>query len=138
MRISDGSSDVCSSDLATINGGTQLGDLGKWPERQQIVVAPHQSVRDGHDLAEHLARGITDADVVAEALRHLLHAVEPLKDRHRHDALRLLPRGGLKMSSDQEIELLVGPAELNTRPPRSADRRVGKRGVSTCRVWRTP
>ena len=82
-------------------------------ERQQLVVAPHQLVGDRHQLAEHLVRRLGDADVVVERLRHLVDAVEPFEQRQRQDALRLLAVVPLQLAADQEVELLVGAAELD-------------------------
>ena len=84
--------------------------VGRQPE-----VLVHQLVRDAHELAEHLVRGFGDPDVVAQALRHLLHAVRALEERHRHDDLRLLAVRALEVASDDEVEVLVGAAELDVR-----------------------
>jgi hypothetical protein len=53
-----------------------------------------------------------DADVVALALGHLLDAVEPFEQRHGQDALRLLAVFLLQRAAHQQVELLVGAAEL--------------------------
>ena len=88
-------------------------DLRRPRVGQQQVVAPHQLVADRHQLAEHLVRRLGDADVVAEALRHLLDAVEPLEQRRRHHDLRLEPVGRHDVAADVEIEQLIGAAELD-------------------------
>ena len=59
------------------------------------------------------SRRLGDADVIAQRLRHLVHAVEALEQRHRHDDLRLLAIGLLQLAADQQIELLIGAAELD-------------------------
>ena len=56
-----------------------------------------------------------DADVVAEGLGHLVDAIEALEQRHRHHDLRLLAVGLLQRAPDQQVELLVGAAELHVR-----------------------
>src|ERR1043165_7396868 len=89
-----------------------LPDRRERLEGEQLDVAPHQLVRNRHQLAEDLLRRLGDADIVAERLGHLLLAVQALEQRHGDDALRLLAPGPLQLPPHQEIELLVGPAEL--------------------------
>ncbi|ABA51107.1 hypothetical protein BURPS1710b_3413 [Burkholderia pseudomallei 1710b] len=87
-------------------------DLVEAAERQQLEVAPHQHVRDAHQLAEHVGRLLADADVVALRFRHLLDAVEAFEQRHRQDALLLLAVLLLQLAADEQVEFLVGAAEL--------------------------
>ncbi len=54
-----------------------------------------------------------DADVIALRLRHLVDAVEAFEQRHGEDALRLLPEVALQLASDEQVEFLVGAAELD-------------------------
>ena len=82
-------------------------------EGKQVDVAPHQRVGDRHQLAEHLLRRLGDADVVAERLRHLLPAIGALEQRHGDDALRLLAEILLQLAADQQVEFLIGAAELD-------------------------
>ena len=82
---------------------------------QQQVVARHQLVADAHQLAEHLARRLAHAHVVSEALRHLLHAVQPLQQREQEDDLLLLALLPLEIAPDEDVEELVGPAQLDIR-----------------------
>src|SRR5512135_304476 len=82
-------------------------------ERQQLNVAPHELVGNRHELAEDLAGRFGNADVVAERLRHLVDPVEPLQQRHRQDALRLLPVVLLQLAPDQQVELLIRSAKLH-------------------------
>jgi hypothetical protein len=63
--------------------GALLLDFRRQEVGEQLVVAPHQLVGDGHDLAVHLERRFGDADGVAQRLRHLLHAVESFDERRR-------------------------------------------------------
>jgi hypothetical protein len=81
-------------------------------EGQQGVPAPHQLVADRHDLGEHGVGRLGDADVVALGLGHLVHAVQALQQRHGQDALRLLAVLGLQVAAHQQVELLVGAAQL--------------------------
>ncbi len=76
----------------------------------------HQGVGNGHRLAKNLFRPLHDADVVSQALRHLLHAIEPHEQRVRHDQLRFLPLSPLEFPRGEEIEFLVGAADLDVRP----------------------
>ena len=59
--------------------------------------------------------GLGHADVVAQALRHLLHAVQALEQRRRHHDLRLEPVGRHDVAADVEVEELIGAAELDVR-----------------------
>src|SRR3546814_19251853 len=106
MRISDWSSDVCSSDL------------------------------DGEALRAYLRDHLVQlVPVIDHEVAHAIDAVGGLDDRARlhrmHEVgvglvegirqLRdLSPRGGIEMAD------------------RSAERRVGKEGVSTCNTWVSP
>ena len=56
---------------------------------------------------------LVDADRIAQRLRHFLDAVETFEDRSGQHHLRLLPVRALQFASHQQIELLVGPAELH-------------------------
>ena len=64
-------------------------------------------------LPNWMSGGFVDADVVAERLRHLVHAVEPFEQRHRHDDLRLLAVALLQLAPYQQVEFLIGAAELH-------------------------
>ena len=82
------------------------------PQQQPVVLA-HRRVGDAHQLPEHLLRRIGDADVVAERLAHPPHPVGPGQDRHRQDRLRRLAEGLLHVAAEQQVELLVGPPDLD-------------------------
>ena len=77
------------------------GALGVARARARRRLLPQQQreprrdllVRDPQRLAVHLAGRLGHADVVAERLRHLLHAVDAGEQRHREDDLRRLPVG---------------------------------------------
>ena len=80
---------------------------------QQPVVLGHRLVGDAHQLPEHLLRRVGDADVVAQRLAHLPDAVDADQDRHRQDRLRRLAVGRLDVAAEQQVELLVGAAQLD-------------------------
>ena len=56
---------------------------------------------------------LADADVVAEALAHLLHAVEPFEERHHERDLLRLAFLALQIAADEDIEKLIGAADLD-------------------------
>ena len=70
-------------------------------------------VGDAHQLAEHLRRRLAHADVVAEALRHLLHAVEPFEQRHEEDDLLRLAFLALEIAADEDVEKLIRAADFH-------------------------
>ena len=61
----------------------------------------------------HLLRRLGDADVVAERLRHLLDAVRPRQDRDGEDRLLGHAVGALHVAREEQVERLVGAAELD-------------------------
>ena len=81
--------------------------------REQLVVGPHQFVRDRHQLAEHLIRSFGDADVVAQALRHLALAIEAHEDRHGKHHLSRQTVFALDVPVHEQIEFLFGGAEFH-------------------------
>ncbi len=89
------------------------GDLLERQVGQQFVIAEHQVVADGHDLAEHLGRGLVDADIIAQAFAHFLDAVQPFQQGHGQDHLGFLPVMALQLAADQQVELLVAAAQLH-------------------------
>src|SRR5258705_7545301 len=82
-------------------------------ERKQLDVAPHQLVRNRHQLPENSLRRLVDPDIVTQGFRHFLRAVQALEERHRENALLRLAVVLLQLASDQEIELLVRSSELD-------------------------
>ena len=79
------------------------------------------SSRSGIDIVlpnVDLLRRLTDADVVAERLRHLLRAVEALQQREDRDVLRLLSVSLLDVAAEKQVEELVGAAYLDVGPHR--------------------
>src|SRR5471032_421400 len=104
-----------------LNIGTECVDLIHGTEAEQFEVAPHQRIRNGNQLAVHDARRFLDADVVAQGLGHLLHAVQTFEQRHGQNALRLLTITTLQLTPHQQVEFLVGPAQLDIRAQRHRD-----------------
>src|SRR3546814_17538261 len=111
MRISDWSSDVCSSDLGDLHPlqevhrdilGLLLRRLAH-PDRGQGAVLEHCQMRKEVEVLEH------HADLAAD-LRDVLHVVRQLD------------------FVDDDLALLV-----LLQPVRSEERRVGKECVRTCR-----
>ena len=102
-------------------------DLDDGEIREQQVIPPHQRVADRHQLAEHLAGRVGDADVVAKALGHLLDAVESLEQRRRHHDLRRQVEGRHDVASDVEVEELIGAAQLDVRSQRHRIERLHQR-----------
>ncbi len=87
--------------------------LGLRRSEEEEIVLGHEFVRDAHEFSEHGGRGLGDADIVIEALGHLVDAVESLEEGHQHDDLLGLPFFTLEVSADEDVEELVGPAEFD-------------------------
>src|SRR3546814_19684648 len=127
MRISDWSSDVCSSDLAK-------GDV--------VELHPAADRRQCHAAAGQLGAGVED---VAEALDRDAHLLEILPQlRQTDDRRRHLP--GQHVEGDQLAErqlafdhqLGAKEKHRNRHPLSSETRRVGKDCFSTCKYkWST-
>ena len=82
---------------------------------QQPVIFRHLFVGDTHQLPEHFPRRLGDADSVAQALAHLLDAVEACQDGEHHGHLLVLALLVLEIATDEDIEELVGASEFNIR-----------------------
>ena len=80
---------------------------------EQEVVAGHEFVGDAHQLSKNFHRRLVHPDVVAEALRHFLHAVEPLEQRHEKDDLLRLPLFALEVATHEDVEKLIGAADFH-------------------------
>ena len=80
--------------------------------RERVVVR-HQVVGDAHDLPEHLARWIRDADVVADGLAHLHGAVGADEERGGEDALGSLAVVLHHVAPHEQVVELVRAAELD-------------------------
>ncbi len=101
--------------IAALHLFLQLNDLHAGHIGQQLVVPPHQRVAHRHRLAVHIQRLFGDPDVVPVRLRHLLHAVEPLEQRHGQHHLRRLPVRPLQLAPHQQIKFLVRAAQFDIR-----------------------
>ena len=92
------------------------------PAREPEPVG-HRLVAQAHHAPVHQVRLVAQPDEVAERLAHLVHAVGADEQRQREDDLRLLPERLLQVAAHQQVELLVGAAELDvgagSRPSRS-------------------
>ena len=100
-------------ELVVGQAGLDLVDCRNGLGRCKTVVLHHKLVGDGHDLAEHVGRLISEADVVAVALRHLLHTVGALEQRERQAHLRLHAELLHKLATGKQVEELIGAAELD-------------------------
>ena len=80
---------------------------------EQLVVRPHALVGNRHQLAEHFAGHFGDAHVIAQALGHFALAIEPHQDGHGQDHLLGLIELALNFASHQQIEFLLGGAQLH-------------------------
>src|SRR3546814_13147679 len=128
MRISDWSSDVCSSDL-----GARLHHL-----LDDLVIDLVAVVDDVdselHALEEHLPRGHVGPDLGA-ALVSGLHDRGDLEARH-------VPRGAVVDAvsrAGEDLDGLDATADpLSDELARSEGRRVGNGWVSTCSSWWVP
>jgi hypothetical protein len=81
-------------------------------EKEQVVLG-HEFVGDAHEFAEHGHRWLGDANVVVEALGHLVDAIESLEEGHEHDDLFGLPFLPLEISADEDVEQLICAAEFD-------------------------
>src|SRR3546814_17904308 len=116
MRISDWSSDVCSSDLNTwLTAG---GDVcsARQPEREASRYQRHHQIARGNPFRDqwfHVSTAQHSFNVPGMALTHL------------------------RIAQNQRIaqQLVQGDALVD---PRSEERRVGKECVSTCRSGWSP
>src|SRR5215207_6964622 len=88
-------------------------DLRHRSVEQEGVIIGHKVVGDAHYLPEHLARWVSDANVVADGFAHLELAVGADEERGRDDALRPLPIVLHHLPAHQQIVELVRAAELD-------------------------
>src|SRR3546814_15237757 len=124
MRISDWSSDVCSSDLAvTARGeGAAICRVALGVEQRRIAPVARDAVafEIGYMLGER--RG-------AKA-----HALVPHDPRLNDDAAALRPKARHRYGAPSASGALCAPAAPLAPRRSSEERRVGKVGVSKCRV----
>src|SRR3546814_15315770 len=120
MRISDWSSDVCSSDLSVASSRDPRLD-----EREELVEdAVLESDRKRQEAVEPSLDG-----------RHLVLEDAILVDQLETGAmLEFVERGAGELAPRQQVE----PAQEGSAGIRSEERRVGKECVSTCRSRWSP
>src|SRR6267142_1561028 len=120
---------VPEDEIARLRGlhPMEASDLVLRHASHQLEVAEHQRVRDRHQLAVHVGRRLGDPHVVAEALRHLLHAVQAFEDRHGECDLRLLAMRALEITAHEQVERLVGAAQLHVGAERDRIVALGER-----------
>src|SRR3546814_14185106 len=121
MRISDWSSDVCSSDLDRIpvQLDARTGD--------QHAVGQVSAIAEQHLV---LVRG--------KSAGRRLDPVCALRDQPCFRPPGELPvedTGAHNCPAGLAIVRFAGLDDCQAKPGRSAERRVGKEGVSTCRPW---
>src|SRR3546814_20864500 len=119
MRISDWSSDVCSSDLLI------------WPVFVHAGDEPRIPVPSMPGVVRHSVPALVDAVGEAAALGIPMVAVFPLVDPSLKD-----PQGGNAVDPDNVVcraVRAIKAAGLDIGVMRSEERSVGKEGVSTCR-----
>ena len=97
------------SRASRVEGGDLVGVVGG----EQAEVGHDHLVGDAHDLAVDVARVFGDADVVAQRLAHALDAVGAGQNADGHDGLRLLTEVLLQVAAHEEVELLLGAAQLD-------------------------
>ena len=108
-----GQHDLGVARVATaLNLGLQSRDGLQALEAEQGEPAPHQGVADRQDLGKHGVGVFGDADVVVFAFGHFVHAVQAFQQGHGQDALRLLAVLLLQMAAHEQVEFLVGAAQL--------------------------
>src|SRR3546814_2318619 len=155
MRISDWSSDVCSSDLKRVRGHSMPG---LWRPFRSLAPCFPSSMPCRH---RHRARGPVDVRLAAGALAMKSQHVKPVAacDIGRSDKGRnisnVTPQPLDDVSFKQELAAMLphlrafgrslcGNADLaddlvpETMMTRSEERRVGKECVSTCRYRWAP
>ncbi|OPZ05764.1 MAG: hypothetical protein BWZ10_03013 [candidate division BRC1 bacterium ADurb.BinA364] len=96
----------------------RIGELARFGlaiAQGEVEIGLHQFVADAHRFAVHLLGRFGDADVIAQRLAHFLFAVQPDKQRHGQDALRLLTGLALQVAPDEKVEFLVRSADFDVR-----------------------
>src|SRR3546814_11095576 len=116
MRISDWSSDVCSSDLAaTLSSSPPAISWAQAGAGIRLIAAIfhcRDNLRPDH-VAEHVDRRVSDID----------HAIDAADNRR---------------DFERKVESMDDNQHLHQAAARSEERRVGKEGVSTCRSRGSP
>src|SRR3546814_14892639 len=131
MRISDWSSDVCSSDLRTLQA------LGDTELQAQVGTAVDDALTALQNKAPQRLQPVM-RELEAQRLRELILAwlvVE--RERAPFQVLKLEARGPGEAQTGEAVREFEG-LRLRLRPDRSEERRVGKERVSTCRSRWSP
>src|SRR3546814_11583440 len=118
MRISDWSSDVCSSDLLEVEGEKHL-----WSSRPCVFIFNHQSK--------------ADVMILAKLIRRDMGAVGKKEIRDIPILGKLMEWGGtvfVDRADGQSAIRAMEPLVDAIRKERSEERRVGKECVSKCRA----
>src|SRR3546814_20178160 len=132
MRISDWSSDVCSSDLVAAVGAGAQDDRGPERDQQPLVLVP--VVDRG---VEHRAERGMDLDAVVEAIDQ---GCDLFVGGLRGQGWKMRARRRFTSAARKGPSLRIKPPRGKRLDPgsgRSEERRGGKEGVSTCRPWRS-
>ena len=95
---------------------------------QKLSIDGDKLVGDRHRLPVHILGRVGDADVVAQALAHLLDAVGADEERHEEHLLGTLPFDLLKLAPEQVVEALVGAPELDVGAHHHRSRKPGGGG----------
>src|SRR3546814_11901107 len=132
MRMSDWSSDVCSSDLALMEHADQLlmGDGAKTLGSARKTMASLE--RSSAQLASMLKSNQGALHNGLQGFNDLAPALQEL--RATLAAIRLIAR----QLQDHPGESLLGQNKIKEFQPRSEERRVGKACGSTCRSRWSP
>src|SRR3546814_14166308 len=126
MRISDWSSDVCSSDLATVEALVASGaGVTAWDERED---ARDEAMALGADIGNPL-----EIDLIGFAGV----VVSPGVPLNRHPIAAHAREAHVPVIGDIEL-FAEADGDLPPHKTRSAERRVGKECVSTCRSGGAP
>src|SRR3546814_13337491 len=122
MRISDWSSDVCSSDLILPIGGLKEKLLAAVRGQLKSVLIPRDNVKDLAEIPENVKRGleIVPVGTLDEVLENAL--TEPVSP--------------IEWNPEAEGKAVVASPDKGDH--RSEERRVGKECVSPCRSRWSP
>src|SRR3546814_13711643 len=130
MRISDGSSDVCSSDLAGLMVGRKvLLSVAKQAPRAGETVLVVEDItfvdRAGVARVDHVSFGVRGGEIVG---------IAGVSGNGQSELLELL--SGIRPITSGSFDLLG--ERFSAERPRSEERRGGKAGGSTCRCRWSP
>ena len=82
FRVISGDHRFRESNLGLFRMSLQnCGDFFEWDAAQQIEIHSHRGIGDLHEFLHHVEGSFGNADIVSQALSHLLFAVGPDQDR---------------------------------------------------------